>query len=391
MAPPVVRVTQKGAQRLRQHGPWCYRQDVASAPEDLPPGAVVAVADPQGNPVGQAFWASRSPLALRLLTRDGPDKAKVDDDFWRARLQRALARRAPLSSRDAYRVVHGEADLVPGLFVDRYGPALSLQTLSEGADARKERFAEWLLQLTSCTHAVCRDDASGRDFEGLPREVRPLRGEPPFRFAYREGPSRFEVDLLSDMKTGAFLDQADNHLRAGELGSGEALDCFSYHGGFALALAGRCSKVLAVEQDASAAERARANAAASGRSNVEVLHANAFDVLHAFDREGRRFDTVVLDPPGLAKRREGVATALKAYRELNLRALRCLRPDGLLVTCSCSGKVTRETFEEVVLAAARDARRAVQILERRGAGIDHPALGSLPETEYLKVLFLRAL
>jgi 23S rRNA (cytosine1962-C5)-methyltransferase len=389
--PAAVRVTQKGAQRLRQQGPWCYRQDVASAPEGLDPGAVVAVVDPQGNPIGQAFWASRSPLALRLLTREGPDRVRVDDDFWRARLQRSLERRAPLASRDACRLVHGEADLLPGLFVDRYGPALSLQALSEGADARKERFAEWLLELTSCTHAVCRDDASGRDFEGLRREVRPLRGEPPFRFAYHEGPARLEVDLLADMKTGAFLDQVDNHLRAGELAAGEALDCFSYHGGFALALARRCSKVVAVEQDAAAADRARANAAANGLGNVEVMQANAFDVLHAFDREGRKVDTVVIDPPGLAKRREGVNTALRAYRELNLRALRCLRPDGLLVTCSCSGKVTREMFEEVVLAAARDARRPVQILERRGAGIDHPALGGLPETEYLKALFVRAL
>jgi 23S rRNA (cytosine1962-C5)-methyltransferase len=207
-----------------------------------------------------------------------------------------------------------------------------------------------------------------------------------------EGHNRFEVDLLADMKTGSFLDQADNHLRAGELGQGEALDCFSYHGGFALALAaGRCTRVVAVEQDKEAAERARANAAANGRSTVEVLTSNAFDVLHGYDREGKRFDTVVIDPPGLAKRREGVQTALRAYRELNLRAFKCLRPEGLLVTCSCSQKVSREAFEEVVLAAARDARRAVQVLERRGAGLDHPVLGTLPETEYLKALFLRVL
>lgn len=384
-----VKVTLQGAQRLRALHPWCYRQDVTSAPDRLPPGAVVRVLDPQGNPVGQAFWAHKSPLALRLLTRDAPE---VDDAFFRDRLARAVARRGSMAGREALRLVHGEADLLPGFFADRYGRGLTVQSLSEGADARKEQWARWLLELTGCTHAVLRDDASGRDFEGLPREARSLHGDPPFRFAYQEGPNRFEVDLLQDMKTGSFLDQADNHLRAGELGAGEALDCFSYHGGFALALAaGRCTRVLAVEQDPVAAERARANAAANGRSNVEVQAANAFDVLHAFDREGRRFDTVVVDPPGLAKRREGVKTALRAYRELNLRALRCLKPDGLLVTCSCSHKVSREAFEEVVLAAARDAKRAVQVLERRGAGIDHPALGTLPETEYLKALFVRAL
>ncbi|HVE85536.1 MAG TPA: class I SAM-dependent rRNA methyltransferase [Myxococcales bacterium] len=385
-----VRVTLHGAQRLRALQPWCYRQDVVShSPEELPRGAVVKVLDPQGNPVGQAFWSHGSPIALRLLTRE---QVEVDDAFFRQRLERSMARRGGLRGREALRLVHGEADLLPGLFVDRYGQGLVVQALSEGADARKEPWARWLLEMTGCSHAVCRDDSSGRDFEGLPREARPLWGSPPFRFPYMEGHNRFEVDLLADMKTGSFLDQADNHLRAGELGQGEALDCFSYHGGFALALAaGRCTRVVAVEQDKEAAERARANAAANGRSTVEVLTSNAFDVLHGYDREGKRFDTVVIDPPGLAKRREGVQTALRAYRELNLRAFKCLRPEGLLVTCSCSQKVSREAFEEVVLAAARDARRAVQVLERRGAGLDHPVLGTLPETEYLKALFLRVL
>jgi 23S rRNA (cytosine1962-C5)-methyltransferase len=183
----------------------------------------------------------------------------------------------------------------------------------------------------------------------------------------------------------------DNHVRAGELARGEGLDLFSYHGGFALALSRSCDSVLAVEQDPKASERARANAARNGRTNVTVENANAFDVLRRFSESGRRFDTVVVDPPGLAKRREGLATALRAYHELNLRALKCLRPEGLLVTCSCSGKLTREAFEEMVLSAASDAKRPVQILERRGAGLDHPVLGGLPETEYLKAFFVRVL
>jgi 23S rRNA (cytosine1962-C5)-methyltransferase len=238
---------------------------------------------------------------------------------------------------------------------------------------------------------VCRDDASGRDFESLPREVKLLHGQGEARFSYHEGENLFEVDLLGDMKTGAFLDQVDNHVRAGELARGEGLDLFSYHGGFALALSRQCDSVLAVEQDAKAAERIRSNAARNGRTHVTVDNANAFDVLRRFADTGRRFDTVVVDPPGLAKRREGVATALRAYHELNLRALKCLRPEGLLVTCSCSGKVSREAFEEMVLSAAADAKRPVQILERRGAGLDHPVLGGLLESEYLKVFFVRAL
>ena len=380
-------VSPKGAARLRGGNPWVYRTDLLRDPE-APAGAVVEVVDRQGNPIGQAFHATRSPIALRLLTRDLNERC--DDAFFRARLVRSLARRRPLEGREALRLVHGEADLLPGLFVDRYRDALVVQTLSEGAEVRKPMLAAALAELTGVKTVVCRDDASGRDFEGLPREKRVLFGEGA-KASFREGENVFELDLLEDMKTGSFLDQAENHLRAAALGGGEALDCFSYHGGFALALATRCQSVLAVDQDALACERARANATRNGRGNVKVEQANAFDVLHGFAREGRQFDTVVIDPPGLAKRKEGVGTALRAYHELNLRALKCVRPDGLLVTCSCSGKVSREAFEEMVLGAAKDARRQVQILERRGPGIDHPALGALPETEYLKAWFLRVL
>ncbi|MBN1209655.1 MAG: class I SAM-dependent rRNA methyltransferase [Myxococcaceae bacterium] len=388
---PTARVSLKGAKSLRRGNPWLYRTELLEPPAQEGRGMVVAVVDPQGNPIGQAFYAQRSPLALRLLTRRPPAEEPVDEGFFRRRLEASLARRAPLKHRDGLRLVHGEADLLPGLFVDRYGAGLTLQTLSEGMDARKELLARVLVELTGATHVVCRDDASGRDFEGLKREVILLHGAGEARFTYHEGENRFEVDLLGDMKTGAFLDQVDNHLRAGELARGEALDLFSYHGGFALALGRSCDTVLAVEQDPKAAERARENAARNGRSNVTVEHGNAFDVLRRFADSGRRFDTVVLDPPGLAKRREGLATALRAYHELNLRALKCLRPEGLLVTCSCSGKLGREAFEQMVLSAAEDARRPVQILERRGAGLDHPVLAGLPETEYLKALYVRAL
>jgi 23S rRNA (cytosine1962-C5)-methyltransferase len=388
---PTVRVSPKGAKSLRRGNPWLYRQELAESPKEQGAGAVVAVVDAQGNPIGQAFYARSSPLALRLLTRKGPAEEPVDDAFFRRRLEASLARRGSLKGRDGLRLVHGEADLLPGLFVDRYGSGLTLQTLSEGMDARKETLARMLAELTGVTHVVCRDDASGRDFEGLKREVRLLHGSGEARFAYHERENLFEVDLLGDMKTGAFLDQVDNHLRAGDFARGEGLDLFSYHGGFALALARGCDSVLAVEADAKAAERIRANAARNGRTNVTVDNANAFDVLRRFADEGRRFDTIVLDPPGLAKRREGLATALRAYHELNLRALKCLKPDGLLVTCSCSGKLSREAFEEMVLDAAADAKRPVQILERRGAGLDHPVLGGLTETEYLKAWYVRAL
>lgn len=389
---PTVTVTPKAAHNLRRLYPWVYRTDLeGGAAPDLAPGAVVQVVDRQKNPIGQAFLSRKSPIALRLLSRRTPREEPVDAGFFRARLEASLARRAHLAGRDALRLVHGEADGLPGLFVDRYGTGLVLQTLSEGMDVRKEFLARTLQELTGAAHVVSRDDASGRDFEGLAREAKVLLGEGAPRVTYHEGENAFAVDLLSDMKTGAFLDQVDNHLRAGELARGEALDLFSYHGGFALSLTRRCTSVLAVEQDATAAERIRHNAKENRRDNLQVEHGNAFDVLRAFEKEGRRFDTVVLDPPGLAKRKEGLGTALRAYHELNLRALKVLKPDGLLVTCSCSGKLGRDAFEEMVLGAAQDAKRAVQVLERRGAGLDHPVLATLPESEYLKALFLRAL
>ena len=387
--PPTVRVSADGARALRHLRPWVWRKDVLEPPR-APGGWVVSVVDPRGQPAGQALWAERSPLALRLLTRRPFTEEPVDAAWFRARLQASIARRGPFR-REALRLVHGEADGLPGLFVDRYRDRLVLQTLSEGMDSRKEGLAAAVEELTGAVQVVCRDDGSGRDFEQLPRESRVLRGPKSAEVEWREGDNVFRTDLLHDMKTGAFLDQAENHLRAAELGRGRALDAFSYHGGFALALAPGCDSVLALEQDPAAAARLAENARRNGRSNVEAREANAFDVLHQLDRDGERFDTVVLDPPGLAKRKEGPRTALGAYRELNVRALRLLRPGGLLVTCSCSGKLKPPDFEEMLLGAADDVRRPVQILERRGPAADHPVLGGLPETEYLKAFFVRPL
>ena len=388
---PVAVVNPKGAQRLRKFQTWCYRNELVEPPETTTAGAIVRVVDGQRNPIGQAFYAQRSPVALRLLTRKGPEDERVDEAFFVARLKAALARRASLAPRDAFRMVHGESDRLPGLFIDRYGAGLTLQTLSEGMDARKEMLAREAAKLLGATHVMCRDAASGRDFEGLPRETRMLLGEGSARFAFHEGANLFEVDLLGDMKTGSFLDQLDNHVRAGELGHGQALDCFSYHGGFALALATRCTQVTAVEQDETAAARIGENAERNGRHNVTVVHGNVFDVLSEADRSGRKFDTIVIDPPGFTKRHEGMKSAYRAYFELNLRALRCLNPEGILVTCSCSGKIDLAEFEAMVTGAAEDAKRSVQLLERRGAGVDHPVTLGLPESEYLKALFLRVL
>lgn len=385
---PTVTVSQKGAGRGRAGHPWIFRPDVISSPPALRAGDEVRVADVRGNFVARAFWAVQSPIALRILSRkDEP----IDAALLRERLAQALARRRTLFPHsDAFRLVHGEADLLPGYFVDLYGDVAAVQHLSEWAEARRLELAKMVVELTGARAVVARDDGSSRDFEGLPRRTEILVGAAPIVAHYREGDVALEVDLLGDHKTGGYLDQAENHLRAGELSHGHVLDAFCYHGGFALQLARKAASVLAIDQDAAAVARTRENAERNGFKHVEVKAANAIEQLRALDKAGRRFDVVVLDPPAFAKRRDGLEAALRVYREINYRGLRLLAPGGLLVTCSCSGRVTHALFGEIIEWAAQEAKRPVQLLERRGASRDHPPLVGVPETEYLKAWFLLA-
>lgn len=387
MQTPTVTVTPKGAARARAGHPWIFRGDVASAPEGLPPGAEVRIADARKNFIARGFWAARSPIALRVLSRN--DSA-LDEELLAARLRRALERRRALFPKaDAFRLLHGEADLMPGYFVDWYDGVAAVQHLAEWAEARREQLARMVVELTHARGVVARDDGSGRDFEQLPRRKEALFGQVSTA-QYHEGELALEVDLLGDHKTGGYLDQVENHLRAGELARGEALDAFCYHGGFALQLARKASRVVAIDQDAAAVQRTLQNAQRNGLRNVEARAGNAVEALRAFDKEGRKFATIVLDPPAFAKRKEGLEGALRAYREINYRAVRLLEPGGVLVTCSCSGRVTQELFGEVIAWASQEAKRPLQLLERRGAGRDHPPLLGVPETEYLKSWFLLA-
>jgi len=385
---PSLTLSARGAARARAGHPWIFRSDVQSAPPGLQAGAEVRLADARGNFVARAFWAEKSPIAVRVFSRrDEP----LDEALLRSRIERALARRRALfPGADAFRAVHGEADLLPGYFVDLYGDVAAVQHLAEWAEARSDQLARMVAEACGARAVVARDDGSSRDFEGLPRKTAVLLGAPPVVAAYHEGDLELEVDLLADHKTGGYLDQRENHLRAGELARGEALDAFCYHGGFALQLARRATRVLAVDQDAAAVGRTRENASRNGLGNVEVRAANAVEQLRALDKEGRKFDVVVLDPPAFAKRREGVAGALRAYKEINYRGVRLLAPGGVLITCSCSGKVTPQMFGEVIEWASQEAKRPLQILERRGAARDHPSLVGVPETDYLKCWFLLA-
>jgi 23S rRNA (cytosine1962-C5)-methyltransferase len=389
MDEPRVRITRRGAERLQGGHLWIYRADVEEAPAALEAGDVVALVDGRGRFQAKAFWSSRSKIALRVVTRD---EEPVDEAFFAARLAAAIDLRERAFGAERFvRLVHGEADLLPGLVVDRYGEAAVLQTLVPATDRRKALLADLVADALSLRTVVERNDVRVRELEGLSQTKGVLRGEPPDPVEYQEGEVRMRIDLLAGQKTGAFLDQRENHLRAGAYARGRCLDCFSYAGGFALQLARGAERVTAVELQAGAAALLRANALLNRADNLEVVEANAFDYLRDRSEEEPAFDLVVLDPPAFAKSKDALPAARRGYKEVNLRALQILRPGGVLVTASCSYHLPEEALEALVLDAANDAGRRVQVLERRGAGRDHPVLLGVPETRYLKCLFLRAL
>lgn len=403
MSMPIAVVNAHGAGRVRAGHPWIFRQDIVRGPDaDAASGgpSVVVVHDGRGKTLGTATWAAQAKLALRMLTRADEPPATADlVELVRARLDAALARRTDIDlgrDRTAYRVAHGESDGLPGLFVDRYADAAVIQTTSVAMDAARAPIAALVRDRLDARVVVARDDGSTRDFEGLPRYVGVIAGGGATVITYRLGPNELEADLMSDGKTGGFLDQADNHAAVAALAPPDArcLDAFTYHGGFALALARRGGAVLATDQDPAAAARAAANARRNGLDNLDVQTRNAFDLLRELESDRARFDVVVLDPPALAKRGGGVAAlaaAERGYKELILRGARLTAPGGLLVACSCSGRVSRAHWDELCTAALADSGRAAQVIARNGAGRDHPELLAVPETGHLKVWILRML
>jgi 23S rRNA (cytosine1962-C5)-methyltransferase len=392
-------VSGRGAARIGAGHPWVFRADVVRGPKhDASDGgpSLVRVRDGRGRPLGVATWAARPRLALRMVARAGQPEPADLAALVEERLAAALARRQALNlDRDAWRVAHAESDLLPGLVIDRYGDAAVMQTTSVAMSAARAEIATIVRARLDARIVVCRDDGSARDFEELPRFAGVVAGGGETRVSYRLGRNRLETDLLRDGKTGGFLDQADNHAAVAALAppGARALDAFTHHGGFALALARGGGDVLAIDEDASAADRAAANARRNELGNMRVERGNAFDLLRAFEGRGERFDAVVLDPPALAKRGgpQGLVTAARAYKELVLRGARLTRAGGLMVACSCSGRVTRAHWDEICADAIADAGRSAHVLSRAGAGRDHPELCAVPETSHLKVWTFRML
>jgi 23S rRNA (cytosine1962-C5)-methyltransferase len=399
-----VQISDRGRARVLARHPWIFRQDIVRGPgtdagdAGQPGPAIVRVIDPRGHVLGFATWAAQAKIALRMLSV--PEKSARDDDaplpdlmaLIQARLVAARARRGGLGlERDALRIVHGESDNLPGLFIDVYADVAVLQTTSVAMDALLPSIAPVVQAQLGLRLVLERNDGSARDFEGLPRRRQILCGEGPTQVTYRLGPNELLADLMEDGKTGGFLDQADNHATVAALAprGASALDAFTYHGGFALALARRGGAVQANDEDARAVQRTRANALHNGLHNMTVTQGNAFDLLRQLEAEGKTFDVVVVDPPALAKRKSEAGAADRAYKELVLRGFRLTNPGGLTVACSCSGRMSRDHWDEIVADAAADAGKRVQVLARLGAGRDHPELLGVPETAHLKCWIMR--
>jgi 23S rRNA (cytosine1962-C5)-methyltransferase len=382
-----VVISTRGVERLRSGHPWVYRSDVRSAQAEA--GAIVRVTDERGRWHGRAFYSDKSQIAVRLLTREN---VPVDRAFFTERLRRAAAyRETVVENTDAYRLVHGEADLLPSIVIDRYGDYLVLQTLSQASERQKDMIVEILVELFSPRGILQRNDPKVRLLEGLPQSVSVLQGEVPAEILAKENGITFVYDLAKGQKTGSFLDQRENHWAARRYASGEVLDCFSYQGGFALTVAQECEHVEGIDMGGAAVQAARRNQELNAITNVTFREGNAFDVLKEYDGMERRFQMVILDPPAFAKNRDSLEAATRGYKEINLRALKILAPGGYLVTCSCSYHLSEALFLQLIAEAANDAKKTVVVVERRTQAEDHPILLTMPETHYLKTLILKVI
>ena len=382
-----ARITTKGLRRWESGHPWIYRSDVAERPGTE--AGVVLVRDNRNRPLGWALWSPRSEISLRFI--EANTDIEIDGDWWRRKIEQAMSRRVGLETvTNAYRVVHGEADGCPSLVVDRYDRWVVVQLMSAGLEAFRNEIIDAVVHVTRADGVLARNDSPLRSKEGLVRETVPLHGEIPHEIEVDEYDIRYIAAPYTGQKTGAFLDQRENRHLAGSVAKGVALDCFSYHGSFAMHLARNADEVIALDSSAQALERARANAALNGITNIDFVETNAFDFLREKEDAEAQFDTIVLDPPAFAKTRSSVPAALRGYKDINMRAMRLLAPGGMLFTASCSFHLSKALFLEVLEAAAADSGRRIALREVRGQPVDHPEILTIPETGYIKGALLQA-
>jgi 23S rRNA (cytosine1962-C5)-methyltransferase len=383
-----VKISTRGAKRIRLGHLWVYRSDVRD-PNEAEAGAIVRVVDDARNFVGQAFYSDRSQIALRFLTtRD----ELIDREWWRQRLRACAERRTPITKQtNAYRLVYSEGDLMSSLIVDVYDGHYVLQTLSQGTDRIQDQLLELLVDEFHPQSVVELNDARVRQLEGLELRSGALHGDDPHEIEIVQHGVRFMVSSRASQKTGAFLDQRENYLAARQVAHGRALDCFTFTGGFALHIAESCDNVIGIDISSDAVSAAERNAKLNNAQNVTFQVVNVFDALREMETAGQRFDTIILDPPAFTKSRETVKSGARGYKEINLRALKLLNTGGVLVTCTCSYHMSEQMFLDIIAGAALDAHRRVQIVEKRGQSSDHPVLLGVPETHYLKCVIARVL
>lgn len=383
-----VRVNRKGANRVASGHPWIFASDILDRGQATA-GEAVVVVDPTGAALGTAHYSGSSQIALRLLS----DRVEtIDRAFYLRRLSAADAhRKRVVADSEAYRLVHGEGDQLPGLVIDRYGDFFVLQTLDQGMDRAKPEIVSGLEELFAPTGIAERNDVAVRKREELPLQSGVLAGDVPETIALRMNGLTLHADLLHGQKTGIFLDQRENYPAAARYAHGRALDCFTSTGGFALHLAARCESVEAVDSSEATLRIARLNAEANAITNIKFCEADVFEVLAGHAAAKHRFDIVVLDPPAFAKSRQSLEAAIRGYREINRRALELLGTDGILVTCSCSHHLGEAALLEIVATASLDTGRKLRVLERRMQAQDHPVLLTVPETLYLKCLILEVI
>jgi len=380
-------VSQKGARRWQHGHPWIFKSDVVRKP--TADAGAVRVRDERGKWMGWALWSPRSEISLRLLDRN--TETIIDAAWWRVQIGAAVARRSSIEGANAYRLVHGEGDALPSLICDRYDRWIVVQLMSAGLERFRHEIVSGLVDALRPSGILARNDVPLRKKEGLTLESELLHGEVPRTVEVHEHGVRYLAAPWTGQKTGAFLDQRENRCFIGARARGRALDCFSYHGSFALHLARKADVVFALDSSAAALERARENAALNDIGNLEVVETNAFDFLKERERARERFDTIVLDPPAFAKTRASLPAAIRGYKEINLRAMRLLTTGGLLFTASCSFHLTKPLFLEMLEDAAADSGRRIALRELRGQPIDHPELLTVPETGYIKGALLEAM
>jgi 23S rRNA (cytosine1962-C5)-methyltransferase len=380
-----VTLSPRGASRIFSGHPWVYRSDVLAA-DNAAGGDTVRLRDSRGRFLGKAWFSANSQIAIRLLTRED---VTIADEFLGARLEAAARyRERVVEDTAAYRLVYSESDGLPSIIVDRYGDYLVLQTLSQAAERHKASLVRLLAERFAPKGIVERNDPKVRLLEGLEQKVGVLSGECPPVVEVVEHGLTVGYDLLHGQKTGGFLDQRENRQAAARYVTGEVLDCFTYTGGFALAVARKAVQVEALDSSLAAVQAAGENVRRNNLTNLSCREANAFDVLKHYDDTGRRFDLVILDPPAFAKNKASLPAARRGYKEINLRAIKILRPGGILISCSCSHHIPEEMLLELIADAALEAHRAVTIVERRTQGRDHPIPLTMPESLYLKCFIL---